>query len=146
MGKLWCLMVLYSGTPTPHLSLAIFHNCMRQRQSFFDSGKGLIYSDIKCCVSWLLLPSPILPFFVLMLWATRTQRWTREYLQLISSSTWAIRLAIHLCIFLDGLWLTLIPLNDSIFLGGIFLLLIITLKYNLFSLWIIVSTYVWLVK
>lgn len=120
-----------SGTPTPHLSLDVFHNCIWDKGNHsFDSGKIFILTWSVC----KSLSFSSLSYSALFLYSYCEIQEFKDgpevCLQLISSSTWAVRLAIHLCIFLDGSWLTHDPSQWQHFPGWYFLLLIIMLKYE----------------
>lgn len=143
MGKLWCLMVLYILQVLLHLTWVwLFLITVYETKAIIllTQERYLFWHEVLCKSLSFSSPSHSAFFLYSYCELQELKDGPEVYLLLVSSSTWAVRLAIHLCIFLDGSWLTMIPLNDSIFLGGIFCCWSLCLNMSYFSLWIIVST------
>lgn len=135
MGKLWCLMVLYILQVLLHLTWVwLFFITVYETKAIIllTQERYLFWHEVLCKPLSFSSLSHSAIFLYSCCELQERKDGPEVYLQLISSSTWAIRLAIHLCIFLDGLWLTHDPPQWQHFPGWYFLLLIITLKYELF--------------
>lgn len=120
------------------------YNCIWDKGNHsFDSGKIFILTS-SIVSPWASPPSHS-AIFLCLLWATRTKDGTEVYLQLISPYLGAIKG--NSFMYLSG-WIVANSWSPSMtaFSCGIFCCWSLRLNMSYFSLWIIVSTYVWLSK
>lgn len=102
-GELWCLMVLYILQVPLHPTgvwLFFITEYVTKATSLLTQEIHLLWPGVWC--KSLIFSS--LSHLMLLLSATRTQRWTRGLAPINILRYLSIRLAIHLCIFLPNAW------------------------------------------
>lgn len=138
-GELQCSMAFYVLQVrlclTPVWLLFITYICDKGSLSF-DSGKASVLGVMR--VFDPFLPSPTLPLFCAPIVSYEFKDGPEVSLQLVSSGTWAIRLAIHLYIFLANSWSHLIIVFSWVVFFCCWSLCLNMGSY--FSPWIIMST------